>query len=142
MDQMLQPKYHPDRKSIKSIWSHVSFKACVSLLIFCLDDLSIGVNGLNCCVAINFSFYCMYMCSVAQSCPNLCNPMDCNLLGSSVHGLVQSRILQCVAIYSSRGSSWPRDQTHSSCVSWVGKQILYHWTTREALMAICICLIY
>ena len=31
------------------------------------------------------------MCSVAQSCPTLCNPMDCNLLGSSVHGILQAR---------------------------------------------------
>ena len=53
----------------------------------------------------------------AQSCPTLCYPMDCSPPGSSVHGISQARILEWVAISSSRGSSWPRDQTHDSCVS-------------------------
>ena len=42
----------------------------------------------------------------------LCNPMDCRLPGSSVHGILQARILEWVAMSSSRGSSQPRDQTH------------------------------
>ena len=46
---------------------------------------------------------------VAQSCPTLCGPMDCSLLGSSVHGILQARILKWVAIPFSRGSSQPRD---------------------------------
>ena len=46
---------------------------------------------------------------VAQSCPTLCNPMDCSLPGSSVHGILQARILEWVAISFSRGSSRPRD---------------------------------
>ena len=49
--------------------------------------------------------------------------------GSSVHGISQARILEWVAISFSRGSSWPRDQTHVSCI---GRQILYHWATRDA----------
>ena len=44
-----------------------------------------------------------------QSCSTLCSPMDCNLLGSSVHGILQATILEWVAIASSRGSSPPRD---------------------------------
>ena len=44
-------------------------------------------------------------CEVAQSCPTLCNPMDCSLPGSSVHGIFQTRILEWVAISFSRGSS-------------------------------------
>ena len=56
--------------------------------------------------------------------------MDCNPLGSSVHGIFQARIQELVAISSSRGSSQPRDQT---CVSCIGRQILYHWATWEAL---------
>ena len=39
-----------------------------------------------------------------QSCPTLCNPMDCSPLGSSVHGILQTTILECVAMPSSRGS--------------------------------------
>ena len=50
-----------------------------------------------------------------QSCPTLCNLMDCGPPGSSAHGILQGRILEWVAISSSRGSSQPRDQTCVSC---------------------------
>ena len=50
---------------------------------------------------------------VAQSCPTLCDPMDCSLPGSSVHGILQARILEWGAISFSRGSSQPRDRTWS-----------------------------
>ena len=46
---------------------------------------------------------------VAQSCPTLCDPMDCSLPGFSVHGIFQARILEWVAISFSRRSSQPRD---------------------------------
>ena len=48
---------------------------------------------------------------VAQSCPTLCDPMDCSLPGSSAHGIFQTRVLEWVAISVSRGSSQPRDLT-------------------------------
>ena len=48
---------------------------------------------------------------VTQSCPTLCNPMDCRPLGSSVHGILQARILEWAAVPFSRGSSAPRDPT-------------------------------
>ena len=48
---------------------------------------------------------------VAQSCLTLCDPMDCSPPGSSLHGILQARILEWVAISSSRGSSRPRDRT-------------------------------
>ena len=48
---------------------------------------------------------------VTQLCLTLCDPMDCNPPGSSVHGILQARILERVAISFSRGSSWPRDRT-------------------------------
>ena len=48
-----------------------------------------------------------------QSCPTLCDPVNCSPPGSSVHGMLQARILEWVAMPSSRGSSWPRDQTLS-----------------------------
>ena len=54
---------------------------------------------------------------VAQSCPTLCNPVDCSLIGSYVHGNLQARILEGVAIPFSRGSSWPRDQTWVFCIT-------------------------
>ena len=46
-----------------------------------------------------------------------CDPVDCNLPGSSVHGIFQARILEWVAISFSRGSSWPRNQTQVSCIA-------------------------
>ena len=53
---------------------------------------------------------------VSQSCPTLCDPMDCSLPGSSIHGLLQARVLEWVAISFSRGSSRPRDRTQVSCI--------------------------
>ena len=51
---------------------------------------------------------------VAQSCPTLCDPMDCSLPGSSVHGIFQAIVLEWIAISFSRGSSQPRDRTRVS----------------------------
>ena len=59
----------------------------------------------------------LHVYSVAQSRPILCDPMDGHVPGSFVHGILQARILEWVAISSSRGSSQCRDQTHISCVS-------------------------
>ena len=60
---------------------------------------------------------------VAQLYPTLCDPKDCSPPGSSVHGILQARILEWLAVPFSRGASRPRDQTLVSCT---GKQILYH----------------
>ena len=73
----------------------------------------------------------MCMCGHTQLCPTLCNPMDCSPPGSSVHWILQARILEWVPIYNFRGSSWPRDQTCISCVSWYGIWIPYHCATWE-----------
>ena len=54
--------------------------------------------------------------SVAQLYPTLCSPMDCSLPGPSVHGILQARILKCVANSFSRRSPWPRDWTQVSCI--------------------------
>ena len=74
---------------------------------------------------VSFTSHVSSMCeySVTQSCPTLCDPMDCSPLGSSVHGISQARILEWVAISFSRGYSQPRDRTHISCI---GRWILYH----------------
>ena len=67
---------------------------------------------------------------VALSCLTLCKPVDCSLPGSSVHGILQARILEWVAISFSRGSSQPRDWTQVSCI--VGRWFIL-WATREVL---------
>ena len=66
---------------------------------------------------------------VAQLCVTLWDPMDCNLPGSSVHGILQARILEWVAMPSSRGSSWPRDWTQVCCIA---GGVFTVWATREA----------
>ena len=67
---------------------------------------------------------------VTQSCLTLCNPMDCNTPGSSVHGILQARILSAFSL--SRGSSWPRDRTWVSCASSIVGRFVTIWATREA----------
>ena len=54
---------------------------------------------------------------VTQSCLTLCVPTDCSPPGFSVHGILQARILDWIAIPFSRGSSWPRDRTWVSCTA-------------------------
>ena len=66
--------------------------------------------------------------SVAQSCLTLCHPRDCSPPGSSVHGILQARILGWVAISFFRGSSWPRDWTW---VSNIAGRLLTVWATRK-----------
>ena len=73
---------------------------------------------------------------VAQSCPTLCDPMDCSLPGSSDHGIFQARVLEWVAIFFSRGSSQPRYRTRVS--SSTGRRFTV-WATREALRRFCCC---
>ena len=70
-----------------------------------------------------------HVCAVAQLCPTLCDPMDSSPSGASVHGIIQARILEWVAIASARGSSWLRDRTWVSCI---GSQVLYCCATWEA----------
>ena len=56
-----------------------------------------------------------------QLCPTLCDAVDCSPPVSSTHGILQARILEWVAMPSSRGSPRPRDQTHASCSSCTGQ---------------------
>ena len=65
---------------------------------------------------------------VAQSCPTLCNPMDCSSPGSSIHGILQARILEWVAIPFSRASSQIRDWSWVSCIA---GRFFSIWATRE-----------
>ena len=63
------------------------------------------------------TYKCESESDVAQSCPTLCDPMDCNLPGFSIHGIFQARVLECIAISFSRGSSRPRNRTWVSCIA-------------------------
>ena len=64
---------------------------------------------------------------VVQSCPTLCNPMDCSQPGFSVHEILQARVLEWVDIPSSRVSSWPKDWIQ---VSSIASRFFTIWATR------------
>ena len=70
---------------------------------------------------------------VTQLCLTLCNSLNCSLPGSSVHGILQARILEWVAMPFSKGSSWPRNQTAVSLIAgrffaiWAIKGSAYAW---------------
>ena len=129
---------HLDGMSWRYQWdsSHLMYHLRhVYLLIFCFDDLSIGMRGVlksptisvllsisplmsvSVCHVLSCS-YAGYMkwSQVAHLCPTLCDPMDCSLPGS-IHGIFQARILEWVAITFSRGSSRPRDRTWVSRIA-------------------------
>ena len=79
----------------------------IMLLVTCTCRVwSLQKDDLCACVLSHFS------------CVQLCDPMDCSLPGFSVYGILQARILECVAMPSSRGSSWPRDRNCISYVFW------------------------
>ena len=91
-------------------------------------------DGIETCIISNllnlnskFSTYWLSLFSeVTQSCPTLCNCMDCSPAVSSIHGIFQARILEWVDLPSSREPSQPRDRTHVSYVSCIGTRVLYH----------------
>ena len=79
-------------------------------------------NKSSCCLLST-----MFVCAQSlQSCLTLCEPMDYSPPGSSVHGILQTQILEWVAMSSSRGSSQPRDQTRISYVSCFAGRFFTH----------------
>ena len=82
---------------------------CPDCLLFCSPWSSPEETAQN---WWHLCFHLLYRVGMLQLCLTLCNPMDCSLPGSSVHGILQARIPDWVAISFSRGSSWPRDLTH------------------------------
>ena len=87
----------------------------------------------NSAIQISVSYCCVCVhAKLLQLCLTLCDPMYCSPLGFSVHGILQARILEWVAMPSFRGSSWPTKQTSVSYVSCTGRQVLYTSATWEA----------
>ena len=74
-------------------------------------------------------FLCWFLPCECVSCPILCNPKYCTLTGSSVHGILQVRILECVAFPFSRGSSQLRDWTRVACIA---GRFFTPWATRDS----------
>ena len=83
------------------------------------------------------SILCVYVCMFAT----FCDPIYWSPQGSSVHRMFQARILECAAMSFSKESSQPSNWTRISCVSCIGRQILYHCATWEALSYYGLCYI-
>ena len=99
-------------QSCPTVWSHmymyiVDLRIVVVMFYKVIEKIAPLSPG-------KISICCVHAYIVAQLCLTLCNPMDCSLSGSSVHGILQARILEWVAMPSSRGSSQPKDQTQVS----------------------------
>ena len=89
---------------------------CDSLIvIFCLYYFSPMIYSSWLCEWC-FTIHWLLLGEVPQLCLTLCNPMDCSLPGSSIHGIFQARVLEWVAVSFSRESSRPRDWTWVSCI--------------------------
>ena len=95
----------------------------------CLWNVSDMCEHSYACLSVHQWATTMLYVLVSQSCPTLCNPMDCSPPGSSVHDILQSRILEWVTIPVSRRSSQPRDRTWVSCIA---GRFFTTWATREA----------
>ena len=88
---------------------------------------------INLNVFLQMQEYCIWMCAQSfKSCVTLCDPMECNPPGSSVHGILQARILEWVAISFSRGSSQPRNRLCLSSSPALADRL---FTTRASLVA-------
>ena len=103
---------------------------CVCVCVYVLVCLCMCMSMYMCvyvymsmCVCISV---CVRACLICFNCVLLCNVMACSPPGSSVHGILQARILEWVAMPSSRESSRSSDQTHVSYVSCIGRWVLYH----------------
>ena len=106
----------------KGMWLQKPLKKRQYLLrnttqIMCLEPEGINFNS-------GFHLYYFLCAKLIQLCLTLCDPIHCSPPGSSVHGILQARILEWVAISSSRGSFQPRDQTHVSCDSCIDRKVL------------------
>ena len=106
-----------------------------SFLLLASSFLSLGFNnwkhGKRSYLVLDYEW--VHVCVLSRVW--LCDPMDCNPLGSSVHETFQARTVKSVVISYSRGSSWPRDPTRLSCT---GRWILYHHATWEVHVTVFI----
>ena len=103
---------------------NLNMKKCINISLIIVYWLHVEMMCVCACVCV---------CLVTQSYSTFCNPIDCSLPGSFVHGILQERILQSVAIPFSRGSSQPRDWIWVSCIA---GGFFTVWATPEALISI------
>ena len=103
-------------------WYFIVVSSALALIHICKGQgLRAGMPGMY---TVQHWEWCVCVCLVAQSCATLWDSLNCSPPGTSVRGIFQARILEWVAISSSRGSSQPRDRTQVSCMSYIGRCIL------------------
>ena len=113
-------------KGLTFAHTHLFFRALKWLINLTLPfSTPVSLLSISCELTLNL----LCEVKVTQLCLALCDPMDCSSQGSSVHEILQARILNCVVMPSSRGSSQPRDQTQVSCIA---SKLFTIWATREA----------
>ena len=107
----------------------------VLYFVFCdLSSLNLMFLRFISFAACNCHYFLLHACML-KSYPTFCDPVDYSLLSSSLHGILWARILEWVAMPSSRGFSWSRDRTYISCVSCIAGGFFTHRATREALFS-------
>ena len=108
-----------------SLSYHFFFFSNITALLMCGGHfLSVIYSFTNKCASLITSLHAQSL----ESCLSICNPVDCSLPDSSVHGIFQAKTLEWVAISFSRGSSQARVRTF---VSYFGKRTFNHWVTQE-----------
>ena len=135
---MGHPNHWPFKKANFLAWNHSTILQVefVPLAEVPPRKQSIQFNITNMHIPLVYSWWLSVL--VTQSCPTLCNPVDSSSPVSSVHGILQARMLEWVAILFSRVSSWPRGQTRVSCIA---GRFFTSWATREALLTLWKCAI-
>ena len=128
---MGHPNHWPFKKANFLAWNHSTILQVefVPLAEVPPRKQSIQFNITNMNILLLYSWWLSVL--VTQSCPSLCNPVDSSSPVSSVHGILQARMLEWVAILFSGGSSWARGQTR---VSRIAGRFFTSWATREALL--------
>ena len=119
---------------LKKVNNKIEFCIYQNICSYCRSSvvlIAVNLYGVN---VFKLTYFVYIPCmqesesEVTQSCLILCDPMDCSLRGSSVHGNFHARILEWVAISFSKRSSRPRDQTWVSCIA---DRCFTIWATRE-----------
>ena len=123
-----------------SCFPHLHFQLLASqvIAVFSLVCVLLEISYTYMYVCINTHTHThMYMCAkLLQSCLILCDPMDCSPPGSSVHGILQARILEWVAISHCRGSFLPRTEPMSLLYPGLAHGF---FTTSVIWKALCVC---
>ena len=113
-------------------WLVMSTSFCVIAVLCNIFSRKTFINIFTHSVSRLFCCFCIPFSSVTQSCLTLCDPMDSSPPGSSVHGILQARMLDWVAIPFSRAASQSRGWTCTSCISCIAGRFFTHWAIKEA----------